>query len=232
MSKKIKFIKTIKNYPDTFEIVPANKILPDWYKSMTSYDGQEKYEFRDGIKPSTIKKCIPVLDAISSGYLIRLQSDLKIHFNEDSYEYFPAPRSLPVIDFHPVFQAKLYPADLSGYEALPKILNSIGIKTPKGYSCMFVPPMHRDNVIQILPGIVDTDSYNAPVSFPFLISKEKFSGVIPAGTPIVQIIPFKRDPWELEFSEDLELKNKTDNKLFATFYNGYRNLFWSRKSFK
>ena len=37
------------------------------------------------------------------------------------------------------------------------------------------------------------------INFPFFI-KEGFTGLIPYGTPIVQIIPFKRDDWKSKFS--------------------------------
>jgi hypothetical protein len=40
----------------------------------------------------------------------------------------------------------------------------------------------------ILPGIVDADHFKLSVQFPFLL-QAGFEGVIPAGTPVAQIIP-------------------------------------------
>ena len=53
--------------------------------------------------------------------------------------------------------------------------------------------MHRESVFTIMDGIVDTDSYNALVNFPFFLNDWSYEGLIPAGTPMAQVIPFKRE---------------------------------------
>ena len=70
------------------------------------------------------------------------------------------------------------------------------------------------------------------ILFPFFI-KEDFIGIIPAGTPIVQIIPVKRDFWEREY---LKFDTKTSlveiEKYLSTIKRSYKNKFWQRKSYK
>jgi len=42
-------------------------------------------------------------------------------------------------------------------------------------------------------GLVDCDGYFEYINFPFFFNEPNWSGIIPAGTPLVQAIPFKRD---------------------------------------
>jgi hypothetical protein len=93
--------------------------------------------------------------------------------------------------------------------------------------------MHRENIIEILPAIVDTDTYNYPVHFPFILKDSNFAGIIPKGTPIAQIIPIKRDVWGHKISMvNKEEKNNTWYNLKSTFANAYKNNYWSRKEYK
>ena len=232
MSKNIEFIKTLDSYPDLYTPCPASEMLPDWYKKMTPYRSEEN-SFNPDIKMSTIKKCMPVFDSISSGYLIKLHSDISVISTKDGYLYKTSnPKTEEVLQFHSKLQADSYPKDLSMYASLPKIVNHWGIKTPKGYSCLIVPPSHHDNIINILPAIVDTDRYNSPANLPFLINGVGFSGIIKAGTPIAQIIPFKRESWKFNLIEDFNLKRVVDSKIMSVFYNAYKNMFWTKKDFK
>jgi hypothetical protein len=47
-------------------------------------------------------------------------------------------------------------------------------------------------VIEILSGLVDTDSYRSPVNFPFVAIAPDGVYTIKKGTPLVQVIPFRR----------------------------------------
>ena len=116
----------------------------------------------------------------------------------------------------------------------PKWNNTWGITTPPGYSCLFISPLHRETPIIALPGIVDTDTYSAPVNFPFVLRDPKMDGLIPAGTPIIQVIPFKRDSWSMEIGkeEDLVVQAKTTNKLRSVFFDSYKRQFRQQKDYK
>jgi len=232
MSKPIEFIKTLDTFPDIYSPCLSSDILPEWYKKMQSYH-TEKDNFRSNTKMSTIKKCMPVFDAISSGYLIRLHSDISIVSTKDGYLYKTSnPKTEEVLQFHSRLQAETYPKDLSMYVSLPKIVNHWGIKTPKGYSCLIIPPSHHENIISVLTAVVDTDTYNSPIHLPFLINVDNFSGIIKAGTPIAQVIPFKRDSWSMSLSENFDLKRMFDSRIMSVFYNAYKSMFWQKKDFK
>jgi hypothetical protein len=94
--------------------------------------------------------------------------------------------------------------------------------------------MHRDLPFTILPGVVDTDRYTAPVNFPFLINDPNFEGLIPAGTPIAQVIPFKREPWEMSIGKEKDLieQNQVLNLLHTKFFDRYKNYFRAEKIYK
>jgi hypothetical protein len=99
---------------------------------------------------------------------------------------------------------------------------------------MFLQPLHRESVFTILPGIVDTDTYTAPVNFPFVLNDPKFEGLIPCGTPIAQVIPFKRDGWKLNLGDDIQLRkvNSLINVLRKSFFDSYKTRYWFKKEYK
>jgi hypothetical protein len=216
---------------------PASENIPKWYKNMDSYRDGKKVIDENNKSTATAKRCMPIFDAINSGYIIYSHADLMVSQIQDengkSFPYYNW-KNTAVLDFHPRWQMPEHPKDL-GHIEYPKWINSWGIKTPAGYSCLFVQPFHREAVFTILPGVVDTDQYNAPVNFPFVLNDLTFEGLIPAGTPIAQVIPFKRDSWKM--SVDLELKNVKDltrsNKgISSKYFDAYKSLFRSLKEYR
>ncbi len=209
---------------------PASKFVPDWYKNMQSYTTGERKPDGSGATTATIKRCMPVFDAITAGYIITSPADIYVSLKEGS-QFFEWS-TLGLISFHPIEQAPEHPARKP--HAYPKWSNPWAIKTPKGYSVLFTQPMHRESVFTILPGIVDTDTYTAPVNFPMVINDPNFEGLIPKGTPIAQVIPFKREGWQMEIGSKKELieQNSITQKLQTKFFDRYKSMFWSRKEYK
>jgi hypothetical protein len=209
---------------------PASRLIPEWYKKIDSYIGGDKKPNGKGITTATIKRCMPVFDAIIAGYIIESPADVWVSLR-DGIQYFEwASHSL--IEFHPIVQAPNHPQGNS--HAYAKWNNPWAITTPKGYSTLFVQPFHRESLFTILPGIVDTDQYTPPVNFPFTINDPAFEGLIPQGTPIVQVIPFKRDSWTMELGnkKDLEAQDKVTKKLQSKFFDRYKSMFWQKKEYK
>jgi len=95
---------------------------------------------------------------------------------------------------------------------------------------------HRDSPFQIFTGVVDTDAYDQAVNFPFGLKDPEFEGLIPAGTPIAQVIPFKRTSWKSEYIETTPevtaRVNRGTTELNSRWYDVYRNRWWSKKEFK
>jgi hypothetical protein len=133
---------------------------------------------------------------------------------------------------HPLFQANIHPDRKEYMSFFYKYVNPWSIKTPPGYSSLFIPPMHRDNFIEILPGIVDTDSFTSPVELPFIMSRFEDDILIPAGTPIAQIIPVKRDRWSISFADLSKDSKESRNIVHSRFFDSYKKSMWSKKSYE
>ena len=247
MENKIKFITT-ELVEDIEEIkpIPAGQHLPEWFKNAPP----------NKVGAITIKGCMPLQDSMTSGYLLRLPQDMTIHFNVmDKVE----KKKMIKIDFamgqhdlnNPSFQndpephstnqvggPKSYIAEENSPEGvcpIPKIINPFKIITPPGWSCLFVPPFHREeDYFKILPGIVDTDIYPQVVNFPFTFNRHKYPSFIKTfkrGMPYAQVIPFKRSNWKMEVSYVKEL-NRLSLNWATKILNRYKSIWWNKKKYK
>lgn len=212
---------------------PASKNIPDWYKNISSYTHPEgKVPSENGISGGTIKKCMPVFDAMTAGYLLFTPVDLHVK-QKNGAPFFIWP-GFGAIEFHDAVQTLTHPAKKANPNALsPKWINPWAIRTPIGYSVLIIPPMHRDNVFNIMPGVIDTDEYVRAINLPFVLKDETFEGLIPAGTPMAQVIPFKREKWQMRFGDK---ENRADelrlqNKMLTMFWDRYKRLWWHKKDY-
>ena len=245
-SKHIKFI-----YPNsTHEIfkdidpVPISQNIPDWYKKL-----------KHNIDNKTLKGCMPFLDSLTAGYLLKMPQDMILKFNikkedgeRDSFTGFSFSqvealcRSFmlnlndTVNQTHPVHQLGTECPYVKENKSQPiiKILNPIMIQTPPGYSCLFLPPLHSDeDRFHIIPGIVDTDLYPSTINFPIVVNGSKYNEldtIIKRGTPYAQVIPFKRDNWKSSIVERPRLNFISGLvKLKGYLINNYQRLFWRKK---
>jgi hypothetical protein len=227
--KEIKFTNVLGL--DFFPPKPAVKEVPGWYKDTSEYIGdQGKKITGNGNMPHTIKKCMPVLDAMTAGYILYTQVDVQVTQVDGLPYYHWAGQD--AISFHPIEQADLHP--LRNEAPYPKWNNPYAITTPPGYSVLFTQPMHKESVFTIIEGIVDTDQYKAPVNFPFVLNDIKWEGIIPAGTQMAQVIPFKRESWKHKIGSNEERieQNLVAAKLKTLFFNSYKRQFWSRKEYR
>jgi hypothetical protein len=99
---------------------------------------------------------------------------------------------------------------------------------------LVIPPVgYPNNPFSVMPAIVDYDTYPISLTPPCFV-KEGFNGVVERGTPMMQLIPFKRDNWESEYSymEPDELVVAWNRDLKNTLVNNYIKNFWQKKSFK
>ena len=208
--------------------VPATRAVTDWFKSTPEYANGERL-IVDGSTPHTVKKCIPVFDAMTAGYIIPTYVDVQVT-QRDGLPWYEWPL-FGAVSFHPVKQAPEHPAKNGA--PFPKWNNPWAIRTPPGSSSLFLPPMHNPNgVFTVLSGIVDTDSYSAPVNFPFVLNDVGWEGLIPAGTPMVQVFPFRRDEWKMGLNTDPAEINKVTTRLRSVWFNSYKRQFWTRKQYR
>jgi hypothetical protein len=247
-NKKIIF-KPLTEYAENMHESPkpASRFLPSWYKNTSPFTvaGQG---FQDVAKAnkisqlteinwhSTYKQCVPLVDSMTSGYILTSQAALMVAF-DSSQE--PALQSIRWMTEHqPIDQQPAevldnkYPIPYGYSPVMFRWHNDWKIQTPEGYSILVTHPFHRHDLpFMTITGVIDTDKHPNSIFMPFFVRKD-FEGMIPEGTPIAQIIPFKRDQW---VSESLKY-DKDDKygleKIKQSFSRGYRNKFWSKKTYR
>jgi len=212
----------------------ASHFMPKWFTSMPAHHGSGKDTH------ATAKRCVPLLDVMTAGYIIPLWLDLKVAYAIKPLKYrqaFPEEEDREVKfewpnDFHTMNSLNRAPIIKQSGGPDPKVFFDIDglninenvwsltspwiITTPPGYSCLYTIPFnHPITNMHFMSGIVDTDMHSTMVNFPFVWTSNSWEGLIPSGTPLIQVIPFRRD----SFKADIE-------------YFGYRKKFWERKFWK
>ena len=228
---------TVEPISEMFLPEPQKRHVPVWYKDipMTTMQKTIGEMVAAGEKTNrTVRACQPVLDYLTSGYLIRSTSDLLIRnkpateeTNEDRHGLEAIWADQQPFETHSHAQC---PVDIAGRKlTYIKMLNPWNIKTPVGYSCAFYQPFFSmENRFTLMPAFVDTDTYTRRVNFPGWINGTE-DHKIPAGTPLMTVFPYKRDAWKMEVVE--APTNEPD--IFLRFWGGaYKKLFWHKKEFK
>jgi len=230
--QKIQFIASSRHVAEVRERPkPAYSLIPDWYKNMPIFSTGDKLDLAP-YPTVTGKRCIPMLDGITAGYIVTLWADILVK-NVNGFMETRWTTDEPVLESWGLEQSSTYKVP-DGF-ALPvfKYLHGWIPKTPAGYSCYITHPVGYPNLpIRTITGIIDTDKLESPANSPFVI-REDFEGIIEKGTPMFQIIPFKRDEWEAEYleqsTEDTILARE---RLNTTIWSSYGRNLRTKKSYK
>tara|TARA_B100000683_G_scaffold222941_1_gene220604 strand:- start:2323 stop:3018 length:696 start_codon:yes stop_codon:yes gene_type:complete len=231
MSNTIKFVcgepSVAKHYP----VVPASQAKPDWYKKTRAWVGDPHQSY------PTIKKCMPVGDLISAGYMVPnpVEQELSVAPRPDtevtgfSRQY---PQGWTIQDPQEGHDHTQCPVHVDGKKK-DYITFSVPwrIETPPGYSCLIMSPFyHFEDRFRLFPAIIDTDTIDVPWNnWPGAMIKDNF--VLQPGEPLAQVIPIKREDWKMELEVNEEgLKRDTGLKFFLT--DGYAKLFHRKKKYR
>jgi hypothetical protein len=224
----LKYESAIDAYPNI--ITPAKNHIPEWYKQIPRWKNDEIFDFNRGFN-ITVKHCMPFLDSLTTGYMIVLPNDLYIkNINGEPFIYWNSAE-FPPKTRQEVADLKLVPTGHYPKEFIWQtgVANTI----PLGYSMLLTHPINRyDLPFTTLSGVVDGGLVMSPVgSIPFYI-KDGFEGIIPQGTPIAQIIPFRQENWSSKIKNGLLKigKNHNDSGTFV-IYGWYKKTFWKRKKY-
>jgi hypothetical protein len=216
---KIKFIPGTKEIEEVISFPESSKkFIPNWYKNISKK--------QDIIN---VKNCIPFLDAMTHGYIQKTWTDIEITNENKSLNIF-FNHKVKILNYREKFDM---PIKDEFYNIEFIWQRPWSIVLPEGYSGLVTHPINRiDLPFYTLSGIVDFDkSIHAKIgNIPFYI-KKGFTGIIPSGTPMFQIIPIKRENW---YSEN----QKYDNKFWQSKKNErwqindfYKKKIWQKKSF-
>lgn len=201
---KDKIIKFSAQSKHVFEVRekprPASSELPQWWKDIPHYSrGYSKLELDPG-PTVTVKRCLSAYDALASGYIVTLWSDIQVKYDPErghSIQWLP---SYPVFDMWGKAQSGGYEIPEGFDDKVFKYIHGWRIETPKDYSSLIIHPLGYQNLpFRAIPGIVDTDILLTDINTP-IVFKKGWEGILEKGTPMFQIIPVKRDDWVSEFS--------------------------------
>ena len=196
---------------------PARIHIPDWYKNISGK--------QDG---NGIKMCMPFLDSLTHGYIQTTWANIHVEKvgNEVSfYQETDIPICLSRQTEVPL-NGEFYNIELVWQRPWSIVL-------PDGFSALITHPLNRiDLPFYTLTGIVDVDkAINTKIgNIPFYI-KNNFTGIIPKGTPMFQILPIQRNDWISKkegYSEDFWKQKIDERKNMIGFYKKNK---WQKKRF-
>lgn len=241
MTKKI--VKFIPKDADVSFILdkpqPAKKYIPEWYKKMGSVWKDQNNNLRPG--PT---KCMPFLDSFTNGYIHELPCDVEIKYigkNEETGRDIVNYRwaGLGNGQFRPIITRQ---EENGSPESLPIFEGYYSTEfqwctmwdpqTPPGYSTIYHHPNNRfDLPFTTFTGITDTDGWSGAGPVPFIL-KRGFTGIIPAGTPIIQFSFIKRDNWLSKKEEFNHKQLKKEYSVKKYIMNGYKKEYWNKKNYE
>ncbi len=214
-------------------IRPASEFIPDYWKNIPTYIEKKEHPI-DGTK--TVKACPAVADLMTAGYVLPAWCDIELEPdpNDPKKEVVYARYSSPY------FNHAIHGSDQVGpvLEHKFNIRSVIRLDNPwkmwcaPGYSLMYQPLYYwPERNWEALPGILDQDK-GGIVSVINTMMKKPVKTVIKQGEPIVQIIPFRREPFTAvtrSLSQDGIARANAINGLHKMLFKGWRSLTTEKK---
>ena len=239
-------IKFIRNRPWLTEDSsstpkPTIKTLPDWYRKADRFalkpDGEHWQDPMVGGKVPTWKACPAIFDIMGAGYVYRTPCD--IEFYEESSQIKVKvldPRKADFIQVRPPMPQ--FTAPMGYHESHFAWWSDWAVEVPEGYSVLYSQPFNRFELpFLTTSGIIDNDKVNLPGTMPFFVVKG-FTGVLPAGTPYAQMLPFKRENWESKVDAEtplvtMSMKNQANSRKYRVPDGGvYQKEVWERRTYE
>lgn len=197
----IEFVTDNERIREFFPPVPAARLVPDWFRQAKLTHGEPKTVRRRG--DLTIKGCPGVHDYLSLGYIIPMWADHIISAVDGGFSYdvdYPPQHS--ITSFPPV-QWDAVPRREQEHANVLKLALPWELRTPKGWSILLMEPWyHREDRWTVMPGVVDSDilgTLNLVALWHLPVGEQT---LIKAGTPLVHVIPFRRDRLDLSVIAD------------------------------
>lgn len=166
---------------------PASSMMPEWYKNLDIRPNEK------APLDKSVRACMPFMESLTFGWIVPVPVDIAITRNDDGSLHAEwDDNTHKALGSHSKMQVNRdeFPHD----GELIKFNIPYQFRTPKGVSTLYMPPLNRiETRFRPFSGVVDTDLYMDSINFPALILDREWEGIINAGTPLVQIIPFKRD---------------------------------------
>ncbi len=218
---------------------PMSKSLATWWQDASIYikdPNGNPYINPDGItKVMSYKSCPALLDIFTTGYALLTPCDIEFYEKRGRTKVKTDVGFEDFVGERAKMEGFVTPAGYDDdhfhwYANWAPVL-------PEGYSAIYLSPVNRfDLPFLTVAGIIDSDKVTNSGLIPFFLQKG-FTGVVPAGTPYMQIIPFKRDDWEMDLvfrtAEEILQKHKETADTFRSPDGGvYKKKFWSKRKYQ
>lgn len=209
---------------------PAKFYFPEWYKKVPKFENGKMSIDENANTNVTMKACMPFFDTFVTGYIQETWCDIYIDRIGDMVNWRFASRPQIIEERNTKYP---YPKIDGFYEFEFSWRQTWIPQLPKGYSMLYTHPFNRYELPFLsLTGIIDNDKYYMEkiANHPFFI-KDTFTGIIPSGTPMFQMIPIKRDAWKSSFEDYNEMLSYKFANIKKYFFDGYKRLYWQKKDY-
>ena len=210
---------------------PAARGVPHWLKDMPMDQPLER-PTPEGPRTQqvpTVKRCPPFLEAMTCGYLIPLAGEVSFTRTGNGELQFRATGK--IVDTQHPLQVRGSPMQGA---IIVKFINPWVVKTPPGYSSLFLPPLNNFELpFQVLSGLVETDTYYRPVHFPTVcLLRPGQSVTLKRGTPIAQVVPIRREDWQSRaLPWDAGARQEIEQAMQDNREDFYKDRHWKKKAY-
>lgn len=187
-------------------VVEAKDAKPKWLTDQPLYMNEDLVNTKLSSPPSihkslgrslTVSGCPAIRDFYETGYVVRAWSDIlitKSKYGELTVQT-PSEISAPC-----EFLETKYMFPNNNHFSCPviRLVSKIEMKTSKGISMLQLSCLDGYPEIKIFEGYVPTDVYPIELKVPFTIIGDFEEIFIPYGTPLLRLIPMKRESFTKE----------------------------------
>lgn len=231
---KISFACTHGGYYVSSPVELARNLAPYWLKEQYRLAKEAAKAGKKGSVVVKFVRCPGMHDFVQQGYIISAPFDIHIKANKLAVNVHCPNAGLPNLQAQPMDYELVKgwaPMDAGVKGNVWKIPLPWGVHMPPGYSCHVLPAYAHANWMDKLfsyPGTVDYDDFHT-INFIFTVMKE-CEYVIPQGTPLLHILPFKREDFHGYSGPGTQLQRDRHTFGFVSRVAGaYRRKFHKKK---
>jgi hypothetical protein len=213
---------------------PSSKFLPKWFQESSIKTDENGPLIRDN---ASMKACPGIIDSFNQGYIVPAWCDFSISFNREKQE-------LKLNTEWPYHFATVFPPDMYSKFNIPvnhkgilfKLTTPWRVETSETVSIEIKKPVWREiNSFNVYEGIVDSDKFTNEIHA-ILSFDEDRELVFKKGDPLLQIVPFVRDSFQISIAEwDQKIHDKyslQQSQLDLHEISSYKKIFWESKEYK
>ena len=212
-------------------IRPASEYIPSKFKNLPTKIKDGDHRIDDIF---SVKICPGIQDYIGLGYVIPAWCDMEfIPDNDEIFVRYSDPNNNHAL--HHKEQIGNFLDTKFKVRTPVKLDNPWLTYAEKNWSILYLPMLyHEDQNFEAVPGVIDHDkgALKSPIN---IMVKESKQFIIKQGTPLVQVIPFQRQPVIVRTGK---VRSSTVERLhaitslFSMTFKGWRKFMSEKKLFK